>query len=119
MTKNASHIESQPITVQPTVQVPSADLISFRFDRLDEQIGKLDSKVDRMANSYVPRAELDDRFNGVNIKLNTITKAQGLLKETDDIQQGSIDATRRLTSIALTVMGVIVSALALYLGLHK
>lgn len=50
---------SPDVPVQPTVAMPSADLITFRFDQTDKNIAALDRKIDSYAGTFVTKEELE------------------------------------------------------------
>lgn len=53
-------MSSDPETthVQPTISMPSADLINFRFDQTDKNIAALDKKVVDLTSTYASKEEL-------------------------------------------------------------
>lgn len=101
--------KTDTVNVQASVPLPSADLITYRFDKIDATLDKFDKKLEAIAAAYVTRNEVEERFREVENKLEK-------LKESDDRQQGTIDATRRITSIGLTVAGLILTALFIYVS---
>lgn len=50
--------EPEPTHVQPTISMPSADLINFRFDQTDKNIATLDRKVVALTSTYATKEEL-------------------------------------------------------------
>lgn len=50
--------EPEPTHVQPTISMPSADLINFRFDQTDKNIALLDKKVVALTSTYATKEEL-------------------------------------------------------------
>lgn len=111
--------DGKTIEVGAAVQLPSADLIQYRFDNIDNTLEKFDHKLDKLANTYVPRTEIEDRLSRLNAKIDALGTAHGKLKETDDFQQGAINANRRFVAISLIILGIIVPTVTTYLVLHK
>ncbi len=112
--------------VVASVPLPSADLIIYRFDQIDAQLAETSHKLDNMSSSFLTKEEsaaikLENvqRQRDFDLRLVTLEKDIKSLVATDNRQQGSIDTSRRLTTYGLTLIGIIVAAMATYLGLHK
>lgn len=50
--------ESEATHVQPTISMPSSDLITYRFDQTDKKLDALDKKFDSQASLYATKDEL-------------------------------------------------------------
>jgi hypothetical protein len=95
---------------------------TFDFqDYAVQQLDKINRKLDGMATIYMPREEINLRFAEIHkTQAETISavasqaKTLALLKTTDDHQQGSIDTSRRITSISLTIAGLVATILFIY-----
>lgn len=106
--------------------LPSADLIVYRFDQIDDQLRQTNHKLDNMTASFLTKEEsaaikLENvqRQRDFDLRLITLEKDVKSLVGTDNRQQGSIDTSRRLITYGLTLLGIAIAALATYLGLHK
>lgn len=44
--------------VQPTISMPSSDLITYRFDQTDKKIDAIDRKFNEMTSIYATKEEL-------------------------------------------------------------
>jgi hypothetical protein len=112
--------------VVASIPLPSADLIIYRFDQIDAQLQATNTKLDRMTTSFVTKEEVAnlkaERLAQIKVlenKIATLDTTVTFLSKTNDRQQGSIDVTRRITTVVLAVVAIIVSAAAVYLGVHK
>lgn len=114
-----AYMDNSTDGVTGVVPLPSADLIKYRFDHLDKTLEMLSGKMDLMSAAYVPRTEVDERLAALNNKINTLANNQTKLKETDDIQQGSVDANRRFTTIGLAVLSIVAVLLAAWISAKK
>lgn len=56
--------------IVPSVNMPSADLINFRFDQNDKKTDELGSKLDNLIHNFASKEELDD----VKRRMDTWTK---------------------------------------------
>lgn len=99
-------------SVQGTVSLPSADLIKYRFDHIDSTLTNLNTKMDNLTTNAVPRSEINSRFEGVQKILTEHSTQIGKLKETDDIQQGYIDANKYRTNRNLAIASIVAVLLA-------
>ena len=108
--------ESPDGKVQGVVPLPSADLIKYRFDHIDTTLSKMDLKIDSINSTAVPRLEVDSRLEGINKKLAEHTSQIAKLKETDDIQQGFIEANKERTSKTLLIASMIIVLLSAIIG---
>jgi hypothetical protein len=45
--------------VTPTVALPSADLITYRFDQIDKSMSAMNVKLDLLTNNFITRKEAD------------------------------------------------------------
>jgi hypothetical protein len=55
-------MDKQPPSLQqitPTVALPSADLITYRFDQMDKSMASLNTKMDLLTNNFITRKEAD------------------------------------------------------------
>lgn len=60
---------SKKTEVIPTVQMPSADLINFRFDQTDKGMSELKDMISALAGTFVTKEEFQD----VNRRLDSYT----------------------------------------------
>lgn len=88
-----------------------------------QQLDTINRKLDGLSTTYMPREETNLRFSEIlktqAATIQTIaehTKMLTSLKSTDDIQQGTIDATRRITNLGLTIAGLAGTALFIYVS---
>ncbi len=112
--------------VVASIPLPSADLIIYRFDQIDAQLAQTSHKLDNMSSSFLTKEEsaaikLENiqRQRDFDLRLVTLEKDIKTLVATDNRQQGSIDTSRRLMTLGLTILGIVVAALTTYLGLHR
>lgn len=101
--------------VQATVPLPSADLITYRFDNIDTQLKHFETKIDTITNAFLPREEAVTMRKDISTLNDKVTE----LHDTNIRQQGAIEANRRYFNIALTVLGIIVGGVTTYLGIHQ
>ncbi len=111
--------------VVASVPLPSADLIIYRFDQIDEQLRQTSDKLDNMTSSFLTKEEASamkleslQRSRDQDLRVVTLEKEVKELVATDNRQQGSIDATRRYLAIGLTLLGIIVTAASIYFGVR-
>lgn len=100
--KSDTHISTTAVVV------PSADLITYRFDQLDTAVASLNDKVDKMSYAYVPKEEYV-----------LLTRQVADLQKSHDNQNGEINANRRFVNVALTLLSIVVAGVAIYAGIHK
>jgi hypothetical protein len=93
---------------------------------INDTLGRLETKFDAAIQSFATTQQLLDAIATSNLKHKEYDKAfdkligiQDSLITKDAEQQGAIDATRRFTTIVLTLLGFIVAAVTTYAGLHK
>lgn len=51
-------MKDQETHIQPTISMPSSDLITYRFDQTDKKLDALDKKFDAQATIYATKEEL-------------------------------------------------------------
>lgn len=98
--------KQQEPTIQASVQVPSSDLINYRFDQADIQFDKLNKKLDDMTNHFVTTAYLAD------LKLEGDKRHTELQNQIDAINRNA----RWWVGTLLTVATVVIGAVAIF---HK
>lgn len=62
------------MTTQPQVEIPklpSADLIQFRFDRIDDAVSKLDKRVEFFTSTFINKDEAALLISERNEKIST------------------------------------------------
>ena len=103
-------------TVSPDT-VPS--VIAYRVGQLEKAVTlgfeKHNTKLDSMINNFASKSDVTSLLA---VLQEHSTELKGLVI-TDATQQGSIDATRRFTTVGITILGIALSALAVYFGVHK
>lgn len=60
--------------VTPTVALPSADLIVYRFDSMDKQMANLSAKMDAVASTFLTKEEAALMRQEREDKLNALAK---------------------------------------------
>lgn len=50
--------DSSSPRVQPTISMPSADLITYRFDQTDKKLEDLKTQMTNMSNAFATKEEL-------------------------------------------------------------
>lgn len=61
--------EQEPTHVQPTISMPSSDLITYRFDQTDKKLDSLDKKFDAQSAIFATKEEL----GSINKRLDNYT----------------------------------------------
>jgi hypothetical protein len=95
----------------------------YRFDQIDKNVAALDSKLERLTTAFMTREEAELRFTEIiksqSALVQTMAEHTGLLtklKSTDDQQQGAIDASRRIMNVGMTIAGLLLTALFIYVS---
>jgi len=111
-------------TTKQTVKTEISDpdnapgVIAYRVGQLEKTViqgfKEHNDKLDSLANNFVSVADFQSLHGVVDQNSKDIT----VLKAADQRQIGSIDTTRRIVAIGLTLFGIFVSAVAIYLGGH-
>lgn len=111
-----------------TVEDTSVKIAVMNNDikHINETLGRLEGKFDAAINNFVTSDQLATQLANSNEKhkeqdkrINDLVVVVTALKQTDDQQQGSIDASRRFVTTGLALLAIAVTAVAAYVGLHK
>lgn len=93
-------------------------VIAYRVGQLEVAVRdgfkEHNQKLDSIITNFATKADLAT----VATEVAELYRDVDSLKSVDARQQGSIDTSRRLLSLGLTFLGILVSAIAVYLGLH-
>lgn len=99
---------SEPNVERP--RLPSADLVQYRFDQLDETMKAFDVKLERLITGGITRADVlemraanDKRVSALELKVDSIEA------ETDRVK-GGITTLKAFVAI-ITAVGVVIGAL--------
>lgn len=97
-------------TAQHAVPLPSADLIQYRFDQLDDKMASFDQKLERLISGGITKADVlalssanDKRVGGIETEVEAI-------KTDMDKVKGAI-ALLKVFSVLLTLIAALIGSL--------
>lgn len=94
-------------------------VIAYRVAQLEKTVitgfKEHNEKLDTLVNNFASKEEVRELM----VKVAEHSREIKGLTATDNRQQGAIDTSRRLTAAAITILGIIVTALSIYFGVHK
>jgi tetrahydromethanopterin S-methyltransferase subunit B len=96
--------------VMASVPLPSADLITYRFDQIDTALGKLDEKMEKMTNTHVTRAEFITSVDEITKHFDKLDVVADALKEESDQAKGAIRLLKGVIAF-LAALAAILGAL--------
>jgi hypothetical protein len=103
----------------PVASEDANNVIAYRVGKLESAVKEgfeaHNVKLDKIVQNFAAKADVIE----LNRQVDILHTDVGLLKDTDARQQGSLDTTRRLTAIGLTLLAIAMSAVAVYFGVHK
>ncbi len=93
---------------------------------INETLTRLEGKFDGAIQSFVTtgqlqqfQSEADRKHREYEQMFENLFSDVKALRKTDDLQQGALDNSRRLLAVGLTVIGIMVTAVSIYLGVHR